>query len=123
MRASLGVTWVHVELVAELDVVAPAAKVTEQRLADSDTIAVVTIFHGLFRRDWRWSSLGRSQTEDQKPSRVMESNVENQKTLSVSSEVAVRRDCIRRSESVMTSTRNWGWPNRFAKFPETAYRR
>jgi len=41
----LGVTRVHVELRAELDVVASAAEVAEQRLADSDAIAVVAIFH------------------------------------------------------------------------------
>jgi hypothetical protein len=30
---------------AELDVVAPAAEIAKERLADSDVIAVVTIFH------------------------------------------------------------------------------
>src|SRR6266853_1932131 len=124
MRTGLGVTRVHVELVAKLDVIAPAAKVAEQRLSDSDAIAVVTIFHrDFYRRDWRWSSLARSHTGDQKPSRVMESNVENQNPLSVRPEVAVRRDRIRRSLFAITSTRNWVLPNRFAKLPETAYRR
>ena len=109
---------------AEFYVVAPAAKIAEERFADSDAIAVVTIFHRCFyRRDWWWSSLGRSHTGDQKPSRVVESNVENQNSLSVRPEVAVRRDRIRRSLFAITSTRNWGGPNRFAKFPETAYRR
>ena len=45
MGTGLGVARVHMQLWAELDVVAPAAEIAEQRLADSDAIAVVTIFH------------------------------------------------------------------------------
>src|SRR5260370_35126137 len=107
MRAGYRVARVYGQFLTEVCVVAAGAKVAEQRLADSDAIAVVTIFHGLLRRDWRWSSLGRSQTGDQKQSHVMESNVENQKTLSVSPKVPAPKDGIRASRTLMSVARNW----------------
>src|ERR1700676_1353503 len=59
--AGFGVSRVYMHPVAELDVVASPAKIAEERLADSDAIAVVTIFHGNFyRRRWRWSWFGRN---------------------------------------------------------------
>jgi len=106
MGARLGVARVHMQLGAELDVVAPPAKIAEQGFADSDAITVVTIFHGSETRHWCRSSFTRSHTDDQKPWVAMESNVENQKIFSVRLAVAARSDCIRRSESVTTSTRN-----------------
>jgi hypothetical protein len=45
---SLGVSRVHVQFGAELDVIAPPTKIAEQRFPDSGPIAVVTIFHGIF---------------------------------------------------------------------------
>jgi hypothetical protein len=45
MGTRLGIAGVHMQPRAELDVIAPAAEVAEQGLADSDAIAVVTIFH------------------------------------------------------------------------------
>ena len=45
MGTGFGVTRVHMEFRAELDVVAPAAKITEQGFADGDAVAVIAIFH------------------------------------------------------------------------------
>jgi hypothetical protein len=78
------------EFWTQLNVVAPPAKIAEQRLPDSGAIAVVTIFDGNFqRRDWRWSWFGRNHTGDQKPSRIIGSNVANRNILSVRFEVAL----------------------------------
>lgn len=35
---------------AELDIVAPAAKVAEERLPDRDAIALVAVFHGALEK-------------------------------------------------------------------------
>ena len=43
--ACLGIPRIHMQPGTDFDVVAPAAKVAEQRFADSDAIAVVAIFH------------------------------------------------------------------------------
>jgi hypothetical protein len=46
-RTCCSVPGIHMQPGAELYVIAPAAKVAEQRLTDSDAIAVVAIFHGI----------------------------------------------------------------------------
>lgn len=67
------------------------------------------------------SSFGLTQMDDQKPSRLMKSKVENQKILLVVEATALRMDCNLRSELAITRTRNWAWFDWLQKSPETAY--
>jgi|SRR5205807_4468703 len=107
LRADICRARVDMAAGTELDVVSLAAVMTIRGSASRHSAAAKAKLHKfLSKSESFWSLFGRSQIDCQKPSRLICSRVESQKTFPVCFEIAFWIVLSLRSDGATTSTRN-----------------